>query len=142
MRFQVVITLIFLSALYGCSLEKDAQKEAICKAEEFVIEQGYAYEKINLDSTTSELDVNERSILSKKQISEWRHNTLIPEAVYVKKQEEGWVIGFKYTENEYWDSNTTVIPIRQVIVYYDGIINMRHEDIIIDKDSLMNQNAR
>ena len=126
----------------GCYSEKDRQEEAIRKAEEFVIEQGYAHKKINLDSTSTELGVLERSGFSREQVREWRYNSLIPKAVYVKKQQEGWLIGFQYTENEYWDSDTTMIPIRQVIVNNDGPIRIKHEDMFIDKDSLMHQIVR
>lgn len=135
--FQKIAILIILLIVCGCYSEKDKQEEAIHKAEEFVVAQGYAHKKINLDSTSTELGVLERSVLSKKQIRGWRYNSLIPKAVYFKKRQEGWLVGFQYTENEYWDLDTTVIPIRQVIVNDNGLIRIKHEDLIIDKDSLV-----
>ena len=137
MEFHKVVILLYLLTVVGC----DSEKEAIHKAEEFVIEQGYAHKKIDLEFTATDLDVIERSVLNRELISEWRYNSLVPKAIYTKKQENGWLIGFRYTEED-WDLDTTIIPLRQVIVYDDGLIDIMHEDLVISTDSLLIQNAR
>lgn len=96
-----VRTLIFVASLVvmnSCLLQRRIAKgEAIRRAEDFVIEQGYAHKKINLDSTATKIDVTEYFLDDPSQISEWRYNSLVPKAVHIKEKFDGWLVAFRST---------------------------------------------
>ena len=132
---------ILLLGMDGCILQKRiSREEAIKISEEFVVEQGFAHKKINLDSTKIRMDVIEY-FLTKDQTINFRHNSLIPKAIYAEKHGLGkWLIGFDSTNGDtgYYAQDTTRRKVSAVIVSRNGKkIRMVHQDYLAEKSKLI-----
>ena len=138
---KIILTVLLLFLMSSCVLQNRITKEeAIFLAERFVIEHGYAHQKIDFDSVRTKFDVIEYD-LSKDQIIEFRYNSLIPKAVYARKYALGkWLIGFDGASIYYssLSQDTTTSVLRAVIVSGNGEkIHLEHQGYIVKKEEMI-----
>ena len=141
---KIKYLLLFLSLIVinsNCiSQERITKEEAIKRAEDFVIEHGYAQKKLDIDSTKTYYDINE-FYLSTEQIVELRHNSLIPEAIYAKKYGlNNWLVGFEFKNwpDSYLSLDTTRKEICAVIISGNGKkIEKAHQNYSVKKSELI-----
>src|SRR5690606_30227801 len=94
---KIKIELIYILLLFtSCaSTQNLTENQAIEIAESYVIEQGYSDKKIDLKKTEIDSDILDQYQTPEK-VAELRHNLLNSKAVYSKKTDNGWIIGFEY----------------------------------------------
>ena len=124
--FLITAFLFFLSCGTTQNLNKN---KAIEIAENYVLEQGYSDKKLDLNKVKIESDILDQYQTFDK-IVELRHNLLYSKAIYSKKDENGWVVGFEYKNEK---TNVIMNGIRfgkGVWISNNGkIIRMFHENI-------------
>ena len=126
-KIELIYILLILSSCI--STQNLTKNQAIKIAEIYVIEQGYSDKKIDLKKIEIDSDILER-YHSPGKIAELRQNLLNSKAVYSKKTDNGWIIGFEY-------KNQKLNEVQDGITFGKGIwisengkeIKMFHENI-------------
>ena len=141
MKISYLVMSILCVCMSSCLLQSKIGREgAIDKAEAFVVEHGFAHKRIDLDSTNIQLDINEY-FLTKNQTIDFRHNSLVPKAIYVRKYGLGkWLVGFETTggNSGYYAQDTTRKRVTAVIVSRNGKrVHMEHQDYLAEKNALI-----
>ncbi|MCH4554119.1 hypothetical protein [Aestuariibaculum lutulentum] len=122
----IYILLIFTSCASTQNLTKN---QAIEIAESYVIEQGYSDKIIDLKKTKIDSDILDQYQTPEK-IAELRHNLLNSKAVYSKKTENGWIIGFEYKNEKFNEIQDGIRFGKGVLILENGKeIKMFHENI-------------
>jgi len=122
----IYILLIFTSCASTQNLTKN---QAIETAESYVIEQGYSDKIIDLKKTEIDSDILDQ-YQTPENVAELRHNLLKSKAVYSKKSENGWIIGFEYKNEKFNEIRDGIKFGKGVWVSENGKeIKMFHENI-------------
>ena len=93
----IYILLIFTSCASTQNLTKN---QAIEIAESYMIEQGYSDKKIDLKKTEIDSDILDQ-FQTLEKTAELRYNLLKSKAIYSKRTENGWIIGFEYKNEKF-----------------------------------------
>ncbi len=98
MRIKLIY---FFLLLISCGSTQNLLKNQVIEiAENYVIEQGYSDKKIDFNTINIDYDILDQYNTPEK-IASLRYNTLNSKAVYSKKVENGWIIGFEYKNEKY-----------------------------------------
>jgi hypothetical protein len=99
---KIKIGLIYILLLFtSCASTQNLTKNEVIEiAENYVIEHGYSDKKIDLEKSEIDSDILDQYQTS-ENVVELRHNLLNSKAVYSKKVENGWIIGFKYKNEKF-----------------------------------------
>ncbi|WP_298904701.1 hypothetical protein [uncultured Psychroserpens sp.] len=112
--------LFFILIAISCGVTNGISENKAKKiAERYLIEQGWANKR--LDKNSTEIDI--KGLKLNGSIDEHlnlRYNTLIPKAVYSKKKDDFWIIGFRYNQNQNGIKNTDKNIGRAVKVSLNG----------------------
>src|SRR5690554_1702489 len=92
--------LIIMLLILSCGVNRNISKnKAERLAEKYLIEQGWADKEIDTNVTKVDLtgiDLNYHPLSEHLKL---RYNSLIPKAVYSKRNGQNWIIGFRYNPN-------------------------------------------
>ncbi len=99
---KIKIELIYILLLFvSCASTQNLTKNQIIEiAQKYMIEQGYAEKKLDLNKTRIDSDILDQ-YRTTKEIIESRYNLLNSKAVFLKKIENGWSIGFEYKNEKF-----------------------------------------
>ncbi len=131
-RIKINLIYIFLFLVSCASIQNLSKNQAIDIAENYVIEQGYSNKKIHLNKTKIDPDILDQYQTPEK-IRELRYNLLNPKAVYSKKTENGWIIGFGYTKPVKNEFSKKTKEGKGVMISENGKkVKMFHENILFE----------
>jgi hypothetical protein len=92
-------TIIFSLLITGCSAPKAlTKKQAIHKAQNYILIQGYTSDTTKIDSMNIDHDLAE-GIMSLEGILKMRYNTLNPKSKFQKRSFGTWAILFQGTQD-------------------------------------------